>query len=267
LDFPGKLHEDLKKQSDSDSLKLQTDIEDAWSRAPKEMKARFKDLSGTGFTSYRGLIFELYIFRTLINSNFDVSYEYSHSGTAKSIDFLAKNGEKELLVEVTSLGPNESGIKNPNYEIDPEGFLRVRKALRNKLGKVTETPKYPTILALCNSHENFQSTKFEKVQALYGTLAIQLNLESNASKIVLTDKGFWPDHDFSSRGFSGVYFTAGIYPGFSYLGQPEIWLNPISPINLMLNIWPEDVQYFKSDERLFRTSKSEKYIWQCCEIF
>lgn len=225
------------------------------------MQSRFKQLSGTDFIAYRGLIFELYILKTLVKDGYRVRYEYDVSQQAGSIDFFAEKGSINFLVEATSIGPNESEILNPNYDLNPKGFLQVRKALREKLNKVSEPPNFPTVLALCNSFEGFLSTPFEKVQALYGVPAVRFNRENEESVVVLADRGIWTEKPLRTCGYSAAYFTKGKYPGFTFAGQPELWMNPSAEIGLDLTIWPEDVVYFKSDESLYRTSRDQQFEW------
>jgi hypothetical protein len=131
-----------------------------------------------------------------------------------SIDFFAEKASTKFLVEATSIGPNESGILNPNYDLNPQGFLQVRKALRDKLNKVSEPPNFPTILALCNSFESFLSTPFEKVQALYGVPAVRFNRETEESEMVLADRGIWAEEPLRTRGYSAAFFTKGKYPAY-----------------------------------------------------
>ena len=261
LDFPGILHEDLCTRNESVYRNLSQAIEEAWSLAPEPMQIRFKELSGTNFIAYRGLIFELYILRTLLKSGYMVTYEPGGSQNKGPIDFLAEKGTTNFLVEVTSIGPNEEGILNPSYDINPEGFLKVRKALRDKLNKVSEPPKLPTILALCNSFESFLSTPFEKVQALYGVPAVRFNRENKESTMVLSDRGIWAEEPIRTRWYSAAYFTKGKYPGFTFSGQPELWMNPSAEIELDPSFWPEDAVFYKSDENLYRTSKHHNYEW------
>lgn len=261
LQFPGVLHEDLRAGNESGYEILRNDIEEAWTLAPHSMQSRFKQLSGTNFIAYRGLIFELYISRTLVKGGYRVTYEYDDSQKTGSIDFFAQKGSINFLVEATSIGPNESGILNPNYDLNPQGFLQVRKALREKLNKVSDPPNFPTVLALCNSFESFLSTPFEKVQALYGVPAVRFNRETEESEMVLADRGIWAEEPLRTRGYSAAYFTKGKYPGFTFLGLPELWMNPSAEIELDLSIWPEDVVYYKSDESLYRTSIQNNYDW------
>lgn len=261
LKFPGVLHEELQTNKDAAYQELRLNIEDAWSVAPDPMQKRFKELSGTNYIAYRGLIFELYILKTLISSGFQVSYEFNGSESLGSIDFMAEKGLNKLLVEVTSLGPNEDGIRNPNFDIDSEGFLKVRNTLRKKLSKVSEPPKFPTILALSDSHESFLSTTFERIQVLYGVPAVRFNPDTEESALVFADKGIWAEEPLRTQGYSAAYFTRGKYPGFSFLGRPELWLNPSANIEIEPGAWPEDVIYFKSDERLHRTSKDIHFEW------
>lgn len=220
------------------------------------------DLSGSGFIHYRGLIFELYILKKLTEGNFEIQYEVNRGGNSGQIDFLAVKDGIELLVEVTSVGPNEYGLHNPKYDIDPEGYKKLRNAFKNKLHKVHTAPGTPTLLALCDSNELFMNTKFKKVQTLYGTPAVRFNFQTEQSTLVLSDKGIWAEHVHEARGYSGVYFTQGTYPGFTRLQLPEIWLNPMAEHALEVEIWPEDVIYFKSSKELFTTSKSKDFVWQ-----
>jgi hypothetical protein len=261
LSFPGVLHADLKTRKDTVYQELRLEIEDAWSLAPDSMQERFKKLSGTNFIAYRGLIFELYILRTLIKSGFQVTYEYTALENMGSIDFMVEKDAVKFLVEVTTLGPNEEGIRNPSFDIVSEGYLNVRRALKNKLKKVVEPPVLPTILALCNSHESFLSTSFEKVQVLYGVPAVRFNPETAESTLMFADKGIWSEDPVSTQGYSAAYFNRGKYPGFSFLGRPEIWINPSGKMELELGLWPEDVTYFKSGESLHRTSRDQNFEW------
>jgi hypothetical protein len=261
LDFPGVLQLDLRKSQEPGYQSLREEVEEAWSLAPNRMKKRFLELSGTNFIAYRGLIFELYILKTLINSGFNVTYEYDGSDKTTSIDFLARKDSIEFLIEVTTLGPNENGILNPSFDIYSEGFLKIRDALKSKLHKVAIPPRYPTVLAISNSYESFISTPFEKIQTLYGVPAVRINLDSNESSLVLADKGIWAEEPLLTRGYSAAYFTRGKYPGLSYLGRPELWLNPSADIELKVGTWPEDATYFKSDENLYRTTRDHNYEW------
>jgi hypothetical protein len=261
LDFPGILHKKLIGEEGHDYRKLRHEIEGAWELAPQLMKDRFIQLSGTDYVSYRGLIFELYILKKLHDAGFEIQYEVNLGGQNSKMDFLAIKGKAELLVEVTSIGPNELGRPNPNYDIDPESYKNLRSALKAKLGKDKEPPGMQAILAICNSRERFLGTKFEKVQTLYGLPAVRFDRKTSESQMVLSDKGIWAEHSHEARGFSGVYFTQGIYPGFTWLPQPEIWLYPMAEYPLELGLWPEDVIYFNSSEDLFTTSKSKEYLW------
>ncbi len=262
LEFPGILHKNLVGNQSEEYRNLRQSVDKAWELAPQSMKQRFMDLSGTGFISYRGLIFELYIVKTLIEAGFQIQYEVRMGTNTSQIDFMATKGGTTLLIEVTSIGPNEFGLEQPNYEIDPESYKSLRSTLRSKLHKVSELPGTPTLLAICDSHERFLSTKFEKVQTLYGLPAVRFDRQTDESTLVLSDKGIWAEHVHEARGFSGVYFTQGRYPGFTWLPQPEIWLNPMADHPLELSIWPEDVIYFQSSDELFTTSKSKEFVWQ-----
>ena len=86
LVFPGKLHEDLKNSETVEFEFLRAEIEEAWELAPLEIVSRLKTLSNSNYTSYRGIIFELYIMRKLLKAGFSLQYEYSSRGMNSSLD-------------------------------------------------------------------------------------------------------------------------------------------------------------------------------------
>lgn len=262
LDFPGKLHADLINSNEVRFVDLRFRIESAWAQAPKNMRDHFKSLSGKNHISYRGLIFELYILEILCKGGFEVRYEFSERNSGPSIDFVAVKESRILLIEATSLGPNESQITKPNYNLDPEGYKNVRELLRSKLHKVSQPPTHQAILAVCNSFTNFLSSNFEKIQILYGAPALRIDLASNETSMVLSDQGIWAEKSEEAKGFSGIYFTDGTYPGFDSLFTPQIWLNPLATRPLQLDIWPQNADLFKSSDKLFQTSSLESFEWR-----
>ena len=262
LIFPGTLHKNFKNSTDPAYLEIRNRIENVWKSAPEKLVNRFIDLSDSNFTGYRGLIFELYILEQLCLGEFEISYEYDGFKNSSQIDYFVKRDDFEFGIEVTTLGPNESGLINNSLELDPNGYQKVRDVLRSKLKKVAGDIEVPTILAVCNSNSNFLASRFEHVQTLFGTPAVRLHIESGESDLVLSDEGFWISDLDDARGYSAIYFSRGWMPGFSFMLKPQIWLNPSATNPLPLEIWPAEVDFYKAENEIYFTNKSLNFVWE-----
>ena len=262
LDFPGILHQRFANTDDHYFEPIRERVEKVWAKAPPAMRERFISLSGTNFTSYRGLIFELYVLEQLSQTGYKIDYEFQNLSNSTFIDFLVHAESGRYLVEATSIGPNEEALLKPEFEIDPKGVLAIRKALKSKLEKVQGEFGIPVVLALCNSNPTFVDKSYSYVQALYGHLEIQLEIKTGNSKWNFSDQGFWISEVERAQNYSAIYFASGGYPGFSSYSKNRMWMNPMARNDFSILEWPEDIDFIKSSERLWHTNRSLQFEWR-----
>lgn len=268
MNFAGELHAVLKGIREFDVDSVVTSIEESWQECPIELFDYISQKANGKTCNYRSLIWELFLWKSLISAHCEVAYEYRDSLSDKSIDFLIK-GERDciFLMEATSIGPNDENLFS--YIQESDDYVKKRRSvLHSKVPKLASGRNIASVLALSDSFSRFPNTVFDKIQLLYGLPAVRINTQSNETSMILADHGFWTASYNQEVMFDAVLLGFGIFPGFSSTQRMQLWLNPESLNPLNIAEFPLDVDFYKTTKSdVWMTNLRSAYEWKKISIY
>lgn len=268
LDFASEVHSFLKSREWDQVAEVVQEIELAWVMAPEKLKQKIATQPNGTTIGYRGILWELFLWRKLVPNSRKLRYEYHDSGSPKCIDFEVETKCGQiLLMEAMSIGPREGESFSSQLTNDKNIDL-LRHRIMQKHQKVTPARKYPSILAYANSYQNFMQSIFERFTVLYGKPGIKISLLDDSTELTLTDEGIWPLSANSGSGFSAILYGYGLAPGFSMVNELELWLNPYKDLDFDLRTFPLEVEIFAYDRGMLRrTNRALNFEWIDADIF